>query len=221
MKIKQLYIYTQNLKAQKEFYGEVLGLPVKQIESNKIQLSLGFSELILEEKPTAKPYHIAFHIPAEKIDEAKKWLQSKVELLSFENKPIIDFPAWKAKSLYFYDKNLNILEFISREDLFPKTEEPFDAEQILGIAEIGLVTDNVQEKFNFLQQEFQLEKYGGNLQEFCPTGNDMGLFIIIAHRLKDWFPTNDRAYSVDFQITFLHQKKNFAFRFQNNKLNKI
>ena len=143
MKIKQLHIYTKNLQEQKRFYAEVLELPVRQIGTNMIQVLLGFSEIFIEEKSTAKPYHIAFHIMPNKIEQAQHWLSDKVECLTFEGNPIIEFPAWNARSLYFYDENKNIVEFISRKDLFPKTEKNFDAEQILGIAEVGLVTEDV------------------------------------------------------------------------------
>lgn len=221
MKIKQLHIYTKNLQEQKRFYAEVLELPVRQIGTNMIKIRLGFSEIFMEEKSTAKPYHIAFHIMPEKIEEARNWLTDKVELLTFKGNPIIDFSAWNAKSLYFYDENKNIVELISRKDLFPKTEKPFDAEQILGVAEVGLVTNNVKEKFNFLQQEFGLEKYDGDLEKFCPVGDDLGLFITINHQEKDWFPANDQAYVTDFQVAIQYQEKDFAFCFKNDKLSKI
>ncbi len=221
MKIKQLHIYTQNLQEQKRFYTDVLELPVRQIGTNMIQILLGFSEIFMEEKSTAKPYHIAFHIMPDKIEEAQYWLNEKVDCLTFEEKPIIKFPNWNARSLYFYDENENIVEFISRKDLFPKTEKTFDAEQILGIAEVGLVTDDVKEKFNFLHQNFGLEKYDGDLEKFCPIGEDLGLFITIDHQEKDWFPTNDKAFVADFQVAIEHQEKDFTFRFENNKLSKI
>ena len=71
MKIKQLHIYTKNLQEQKRFYAEVLELPVRQIGTNMIQVLLGFSEIFIEEKSTAKPYHIAFHIMPNKIEQAQ------------------------------------------------------------------------------------------------------------------------------------------------------
>ncbi|MBW2961199.1 VOC family protein [Mesonia aestuariivivens] len=221
MKIKQLHIYTQNLAEQKKFYEEVLDLPVRKIGSNVIQVLLGFSEIFMEEDLTAKPYHFAFHVMPCKIEEAKNWLENKVKLLTFEEQAIIDFSNWNAKSLYFYDENKNIVEFISRQNLFPETEKPFNAEQILGIAEIGLVTDNVGEKFNFLQQEFGLEQYDGDLEKFCAVGDDLGLFITINQQEKDWFPINDKPYVADFQVAVQHQEKDFAIRFKNNQLVKI
>ena len=221
MKIKQLHIYTKNLQEQKRFYAEVLELPVRQIGTNMIQVLLGFSEIFIEEKSTAKPYHIAFHIMPNKIEQDQHWLSDKVECLTFEGNPIIEFPAWNARSLYFYDENKNIVEFISRKDLFPKTEKNFDAEQILGIAEVGLVTEDVNEKFTYLQQEIGLGRYDGDQTRFCAVGDDLGLLITINRQEKDWFPSNDKAYVADFQIAIQHNEKDFMLRFENNKLLKI
>ena len=200
MKISYLKIFTSNCERQLTFYEEVLKLPVKKVSDIAFQVKIGFSILEIEEKEEATPYHIAFHIPARQEQKALDWLKKKVKILEDDGNEIVDFPAWKAKSIYFYDVDRNILEFIAREDLFPFEHKAFSEENIMGLSEIGLATENVEEKFNFLNENFGLQKFSGDYQRFCATGDDEGLFIIINKNQKDWIPTGDKAYASAFEI---------------------
>ena len=123
--------------------------------------------------------------------------------------------AWNAKSLYFYDEDKNIIEFISRESFSKPESALFSEKSILGISEVGLVTENIQEKFDFLNSNFQLEKYDGDFEHFCAIGDDEGLLITINQKLKDWFPTDDKAYKSEFKIEFTHQGKKNSLVFEN------
>ena len=218
MKIEFLKVYSPNLKEQRNFYSQVLQLPVKEVSETNFSVKIGYSILEFEENPKATPYHIAFHIPPQKIKESANWLRNRVEILPDDGEEIIDFPAWKAKSAYFYDADKNIIEFISRRDLFEPSEEPFSAEQMLGIAEIGLATESVEEKFNFLNSSFGLTKFTGDYQHFCATGDDEGLFIIINRHQKDWIPTGDMAYPSEFEIRAGVKNAIFGAVFRSEKL---
>lgn len=221
MKIKKLHIKSKNFSEQLRFFGEVLGLPVQQLSKSQAEVSIGYSNLILEESKNFTPYHIAFHIPPQKIEESISWLKKRVEIQSFKNYEIIDFSSWNAKSTYFYDADKNILEFISREKLFSKTDEEFGSTQILGIAEIGLAINEVQPAFNFLADNFKLQKYSGDFDKFCAVGDDLGLIITIDKSKKDWFPTNDKAFASAFQLTFQHLEKIDQFSFNKNSLQNL
>ena len=183
-----------------QFYQEVLQLPVKRFSDASFQVKMGYSILEFQEEGSATPYHVAFHIPALQEGKALTWLEERVEVLKDDNDKIIDFPAWNAKSVYFYDVDKNILEFISRKDHFSPASEEFSAESIAGISEIGLATENVEEKFNFLNKNFGLTKFTGDYEHFCATGDDEGLFIIINKNKKDWIPTGDKAFASPFEI---------------------
>ena len=218
MKIEFLKLYTKDLQAQKQFYSEVFGLPVVKDEKKTLQLKLGYSLLEFEEQALATPYHIAFHIPAFQEEVALQWLETRTEILKDGEDKIIDFPGWKAKSVYFYDADSNIVEFISRRDLFPAASEEFSEKSILGLSEIGLATNDVEEKFNFLNSNFGLQKFTGDYRHFCATGDDEGLFIIINKNQKDWIPTGDKAYASAFEIKISVQNAIFGAAFKNDRL---
>lgn len=218
MKIEFLKLFTPNLREQLQFYGEVLELPLKSHSETSFQVQIGYSILEFQQEESATPYHVAFHIPALQEEIALGWLEERVEILKDGDDKIIDFPAWKARSMYFYDASNNILEFISRKGYFLPTSEEFSAESIKGISEIGLATENVEEKFNFLNTHCGLTKFTGDYQHFCATGDDEGLFIVINKAEKDWIPTGDKAFASPFEIKISVKNAIFGCAFENERL---
>ena len=164
MKIEFLKLFSPNIEAQFQFYAEVLELQVEKISEENFLVQLPNSILEFQQKKDATPYHIAFHIPARQEEKALEWLEQRVEILPDGDQKIIDFPAWQAKSMYFYDKDKNIVEFISRRHMFKPASDAFSAANILGISEIGLATQDVHEKFNFLNDNFGLTKFTGDYE---------------------------------------------------------
>ncbi|GHA34816.1 hypothetical protein GCM10007103_15420 [Salinimicrobium marinum] len=218
MKIEQLQVFTNNLQKQQDFYEKVLQLPLKNVSETSFQVQTGFSVLELQQKESATPYHIAFHIPALQEEKALQWLKKRVSILKDGEVKIVDFPAWKAKSIYFYDADKNILELISRKDFFPPESEQFSEGSIVGISEIGLATSDVKFSFDFLNQHFSLEKFTGDFEHFCATGDDEGLFIVINKEQKDWFPSNDKAFASEFKIGFSTASGKAELAYKNERL---
>ena len=218
MQINRLQIFTSRPKEQLEFYSKTLGLPVEVISEENFEVILGYSRLEFVAKNETTPYHLAFHIPDKQEDLALEWLEGKTEILRNNTEEIIDFPAWNAKSVYFYDKDSNILEFISRRDLNAASSGIFSEESILGISEVGIGTKNVREKFNFLNSRCGLEKYDGDFERFCAIGNDRGLLITINREEKDWFPSMDKAYASEFSLQFSYNDKDFSLEYKDDRL---
>ncbi|HET8884935.1 MAG TPA: VOC family protein [Salinimicrobium sp.] len=218
MRIDCLKIYTEKLPAQKRFYSEVLRLPVKQTSEEEIEIQIGFSVLKIRQKKGATPYHIAFHIPAQQEMKALQWLKQRVLILKNAEEEIVDFPAWKAKSIYFYDADKNVMEFISRRHFFPSQSEEFSGKSLVGIAEIGLATNNVKNVFDFLNQKTGLEKFTGDYERFCATGDEEGLFIVIDKNQKDWIPMNDKAFASEFITDIVHRNKKYPLIFEEDEL---
>ncbi|MDT0675916.1 VOC family protein [Autumnicola musiva] len=218
MKIEELQVFTSNLEEQKIFYRETLGLKIEAEGEDSFKLQLGYSVLRFVKKPGATPYHIAFHIQDKQENEALEWLRERVEIQKSGEDEIVDFSNWDAKSVYFYDKDSNILEFISRRSLNSSIDAPFSAEKITGISEIGLATTNIKEKYHFLQRNCGLEIFDGSLEKFCAIGEPQGLIITIDENQKDWFPVDDKAYSSNFRIKFTHQNQQFHLEYQNDNL---
>ena len=218
MKIERLKIYTSNLEEQLQFYQHVLGLEVQQVNNGSIEVKTGFSVLEIQQRDEATPYHIAFHIGAFKEEQALIWLKERVGILQDKGKEIVDFPDWNARSVYFYDADKNILEFISRRHCFLSDDLDFGPGSIIGISEIGLATSEVKPAFDLLNREFGLRKFTGDYQVFCASGDDEGLFIIINKEKKKWFPSDDQAFASPFDINIYSNGRISALSYTNERL---
>lgn len=198
MIIRELHLYCQNLIAQKRFYTQTLGFELINETATDFKLKIGDSMLQLEEQTSFTPYHFAFGIPFAQYRKAHDWLGKKLDLLGFEGDEIIDFPAWDAKALYFYDADQNICEFIARKSI-EDTEAPFSLNKIENIVEIGLVTRDIQRVFDQLHSATDVKMYDGSFDRFLAIGDDQGLFICVNPDKKQWFPTDDEAHFSDFK----------------------
>ncbi|MCF4100924.1 VOC family protein [Gillisia sp. M10.2A] len=220
MKIERLEIGAGNIRDQLKFYRDLLGFEIQNYKESSFEIQTGYSVLKFVENQDFTPYHIAFHIPDKQEEKALNWLKDNVQILKNNNQEIINFSNWNAKSIYFYDADKNIVEFISRRNSNKPSSAIFSGESILGISEIGLATSNIKEKFEILETA-GLEQYDGNFEEFCAIGDDEGLIITINKNLKSWFPTGDSAYSSNFSIEFNHRGKAYNFLFEEDQLKQI
>ncbi len=218
MKITRLEIGCKNTVKQQQFYKDVLGLELLNASEKSFELQLGYSILHFQDDINFTPYHIAFHVLDKEEEQALKWLKNRVNVLKYEDFEIIDFKGWNAKSLYFYDADKNIMEFISRRNFNGQSSNDFSEKSILGISEIGLATDNIQEKYQILNKNANLEVFDGNFEKFCAIGDDEGLLITINSDLKTWFPTGDTAYNSAFKIQFSHNEKKYNLQYTGEKL---
>ncbi len=218
MKIHKLQIYTDNIREQLRFYRDKLNFKITDYTEDYFEVETGYASIRFQHKENATTYHIAFHIPDNQHNEALEWVKERIPVLEGNGQEIVDFIAWRAKSLYFYDEDKNIIEFISRESFSKPDSALFSEKSILGISEVGLVTENISEKYEFLNSKFKLGKYDGDFERFCAIGDDEGLLITINQKLKDWFPTDDKAYKSEFEIEFTHDGKKHSFIFENDKL---
>ncbi|AVR43883.1 glyoxalase [Christiangramia fulva] len=216
MKISKLSIYSNKIKAQLKFYRDDLGFEILNYDEKSFEIKCGYSVLRFEYRENPTPYHIAFHIPDNQEKYALQWIENKTNALKNNNDKIIDFSNWQAKSVYFYDEDENIMEFISRNDFSKPKSALFSADSIVGIAEIGLATEDIPSNFEKMKQECKLEKFDGNFEHFCAVGEPSGLIITINKNKKDWFPTSDKAYSSAFELEFSHQSKNYLLKFSSN-----
>jgi len=208
MKIKKLNLQTAFLKTLQEFYSSVLELPVEQRDEEKIKIKIGDSELIFTEAKTGEPfYHYAINIPANKIEEAKKWLSNKVKLLWMDDykNDIADFVNWHARSVYFYDPAGNIVELIARFDLDNSVTDPFSSSQFLSLNEVGLVfkNENFDQEIISLQDSYSLSYFDKQppLPKFRAMGDDHGLFVIVPEH-RNWYPTDKPSEILPMSVEF-------------------
>jgi hypothetical protein len=192
MKISYLELSAKELKAQRDFYADILELPV-ELDSSILKLKVGKTDLTFTQAPTEfdDAYHFAFNIPENQFHASKEWISSRIPLLRDENgQDEFESKSWNSHSVYFKDAAGNVLEFIARHNLKDAVDGDFDSQQILNVSEIGLPSENVIEFANELCTRLGLSVF---LQEpnetFTPVGDDNGLFIL---PIKDriWIPNS-------------------------------
>lgn len=192
MNLQEIALLTDNLRETETFYTEVLALEVCSRDGFSISFRAGQSILTFSESDNEHPrYHFAFNIPCNQLEEALAWTSQRVAIITnHDGEQITSFDSWNAKSVYFYDNNGNVLEFIARFDLQNPSEKPFTAGSIVCISEIGIVTDHPLELADKLisEQASWFEK-GAKSDQFAILGDDNGLFIIVGTG-RNWYPTH-------------------------------
>jgi catechol 2,3-dioxygenase-like lactoylglutathione lyase family enzyme len=216
MKINRLILYTAQLEEQTTFYKDVLGFKLVEKTPDHSSFKTGTSILSFYYRETSTPYHFAFNIPSNQINEALQWLKQRVEVLTDERIEIHDFESWNAQAVYFYDKDQNIVEFIARKNLKIESFTAFRPESILNISEIGLPVNNMERTLHHLNLVKKLPIYSGDMERFCAAGDENGLFIIINKEKKKWYPNDDTPHSSYFRM-----EGDYNIEFTNGKINKI
>ena len=190
MNILELELSSVDLPAQRDFYANVLELPVT-LDSATLDVKVGQSVLRFTQAPSEfiGAYHFAFNIPENQFHTAKEWISSRVQLLRDSNGED-EFPSksWNSDSVYFLDAAGNVLELIARHNMKNAADGEFDSKGILNVSEIGLPSEDVINFANELCTKLGLSVF---LQEpsenFTPVGDDNGLLILPA-RDRIWKP---------------------------------
>jgi len=215
MRIRKLNFRTDDLEILEQFYASVLELPAQRIAGNEILIKIGSSDLVFTQSiKTGAFYHFAINIPANRIEEAREWLTSRLKLLWMKDyqSEIADFVNWHAKSVYFYDPAGNIVELIARFDLNNKTDEPFSSTQFLSINEVGLVfkQNEFEQRTSGLLNSYWLSYFSKQppLPQFRAIGDDEGLFVVVPDR-RNWYPTEKPAGIYPMTIQFENSNKKF------------
>jgi catechol-2,3-dioxygenase len=133
--------------------------------------------------------HFAVNVPPQRFEEAVDWARERVELVDDD----VPFPAWRARSAYFFDPGGNIVELIARErapgeDLF------------LEISEVGLPVADVGSAVDWLEGELGLPHFSGNRRDFSAVGDDRGLFIVVPVG-RPWLFTEEPAPDAPLRVT--------------------
>jgi catechol-2,3-dioxygenase len=190
MNILELELLTDNLEAQKVFYKSVLGLSILDSDAQHLTVQVGSSRLkFLQQAGFSGRYHFAFDVPENQIEAAKKWLETRAELIADTNGDLMFGGGdWNSDAVYFRDPHGNILELIARHDLANATQTEFSSASLLNISEIGLACDNVSDVVKWLNKNLNLEIYKSVSDTFSPVGNAHGLLILV-HNAREWFPS--------------------------------
>jgi len=190
MNISYLELSTTDLQAQRDFYSNVLELPVT-LSPTKLEVQVGQTALVFTQAwaDFDGAYHFAFNIPENQLPAAIQWSAGRFPLLHDDTgKEIFDSKSWNSHSIYFKDPAGNVLEFIARHEMNNVRQGDFDSSQILNVSEIGLPSEDVITLANKLCTQLGLSVFHQEPNEtFTSVGDDNGLFIL---PIKDriWMP---------------------------------
>ena len=194
MRIAEIQLETHLIGELKRFYTEVLGLELVESRKRHFTIAAGdsqirFAQASKDEEPF---YHFAFSIPNNQMQQAKKWLQNRVDLIQKDGKTDFRFENWNADAIYFYDPAGNIVEFIAHHNLSNASEKPFSGRSILSVCEIGYPAENVRLFSDCIKEELNVGLWDGDEQNFAAVGDEEGLFIIVPVD-RPWFPVGKKA----------------------------
>ncbi|ERN53643.1 VOC family protein [Alkalihalophilus marmarensis] len=217
MKFTNLTLMTNNLGELKQFYSEVLELPLLNEDRTSFVIQIGTSAVTFKQAdPKENPvYHFAVNIPSNTFQEAKSWLKSKVELNYENGADEVFFESWNAQALYFEDPSGNIVEFIARHDLENEVDHPFSIEDFLYVSEIGIVVDEVVPFVRKLN-EIGIPNWKEDSEALTPTGDEHGLFIIVKEGRR-WFFTDKEAHFFPLEVS-VEGMGRFFFRKEQGKV---
>lgn len=190
MKILELEVSSVDLPAQRDFYADILELPVR-LDSAVLEVKAGRTVLRFTQAPSEfmGAYHFAFNIPENQYQAAKQWITSRIPILRDKaGQEDFESTSWNSTSLYFLDAAGNVLEFIARHNLQNAAAGEFNSSQILSVSEIGLPSEDVLALVDQLTTQLSLSVFQQEANEtFTPVGDDNGLLIL---PVKDriWMP---------------------------------
>ena len=190
MFINRLELPALDLIAQRDYYANVLELPV-HLEGDSLLVKAGKTDLIFTQAPPQweGAYHFCFNIPENQFPYAKAWLSARIPLVK-DDKSNDEFnsQSWNSTSLYFKDAAGNILEFITRHRQQNSVNSPFNSGQILQVSEIGLASQDVISFAKELCAKLGVSVYEQDFNDtFTPIGDEDGLFILPVEG-RIWYP---------------------------------
>jgi hypothetical protein len=216
MKIRELILKAHDPEEQLQFYSRILRLQGGMNENGSCSIAIGASQLHFEKGVYYGPYHFAINIPSCATAAAAEWLSSRVDLLRADAKEIVDFPNWRARSVYFRDAERNILELIASDDIQVKPKNTFDQRSFLNISEVGIGTRNAEADHRWLSNQKKLPVYSGDYSRFCALGDEQGLLLLAHPDRKTWYPTDEPVKESELWV-----KGDFNFHFTGGTFREI
>ena len=187
----------QLLPALTELYAGRLGLRLAQPDNGGLTLEVG--ETVLEYRPGggAPFYHFALLVPGDRFEAALAWADDRVELLPDPEtgEVVFDFTSWDAKAVYFHDPAGSIVELIAHRGVGEGGRSgPFEAAELLGLSEIGLVCDPPS-AVERLRCELGLELWDGSVDGEARLGfvGEKARTLILCRAGRPWLPTGRPA----------------------------
>ena len=197
VRIFGLTLASRDLAAQSAFWGERLGIAVREGPGGACEVPLQASTIRFEQAAPGvdSRYHFAINVPRGSITAAAEWIQGRHELLAFHGDPdeeegatVVRFERG-ASALYFLDGGGNVVELIDNDHLTNDSAAPFGPGSVLEIAEIGLATADTNATRAAIQEVLSAGVLWGGQDGSLLTaiGDDHGV-VIVAPTGRGWIP---------------------------------
>jgi catechol 2,3-dioxygenase-like lactoylglutathione lyase family enzyme len=176
--------------ALRDFYVERLRLD--QIDGDRF--AIGATTLGFVAGDGEPFYHFALLVPGDRCAAAHSWAAQRVELLPGGDidEVIFDFDNWHARAFYFHDPAGNIVELIAHRGVGETgLTAAFDASELLGFSELGLV-GNPREMAEGLDQ-LGLPLWDGDLDDGLAFVGERARTLILSPQGRGWLPTRRPA----------------------------
>jgi catechol 2,3-dioxygenase-like lactoylglutathione lyase family enzyme len=178
------------------FYGDALGLACAR-DGDTLTVAAGDAQLAFGACDGAPFHHFALLVPGDRFDAAVAWLAERAALLAGKDGTEFDFSFWDARAVYVHDPAGNIVELIAhRGDAENGATGPFEADELAGISEMGIVGPGLAAAAAALRDELGLELWSGGVDD-----DETGLgfvgrkahTLILAGPGRGWLPTGRPA----------------------------
>jgi catechol 2,3-dioxygenase-like lactoylglutathione lyase family enzyme len=214
MRIKKLRLITRDIERQQAFYSEQLGLPLVQYREAGFTVKAGETllEFTASDRQEAGVYHLAFNISPTLLTASPDFLSERqIPIILKDNEPVVDFPNWNARSVYFYDADGNILELIGRYNLpAPTSDKHFGPAHMLNISELGLPVNDISAFIKTLQAHTAIAVWKQYGKQFKAVGDEEGLLIVVPEG-RPWFPTEVPNSFLPISITMAQPGRDFHY----------
>ncbi|MEW4368484.1 hypothetical protein [Paenibacillus kandeliae] len=188
-RIQHLTLYTAILEPMYDFYVQLFGKDLVQLQAAGFTVQLGTSVLEYQQATAGDQpfYHFALNIAANHLEQAKAWIAATTPLSMEDGQEDTHSEFFHSVSCYFEDPAGNIIECIARQQHAPMDSRPFTTASIRGIGEINLTTSHVLETAHVLQDAnvpIQTELIDKDRLNFV---GDIDTYLLLGPVGRRWF----------------------------------
>lgn len=190
--LKQLTLYTHELKQLRRFYMNVLNFPISEVTETSFNVKVGTSIIKFIEQEKKARYHFAINIPGNQFTIIKEWISDRYPLETYEGIDEIYRVKFVADSFYIKDPSGNLVEFIARRSRDFLGSFTLDA--FYNLSEISIVTHSVSEVGELLQDQAIPLYFNSQINE--EDVNYLGVddsFIVLTPEGRKWAFSNEPA----------------------------
>ncbi|MBC8075390.1 MAG: hypothetical protein H7Y32_04890 [Chloroflexales bacterium] len=189
MQITTLQLWSAHVPALRQFYMRLLPASVEVASDDTLRLRIGSAQVIFKQAAAGWQgmYHYALLVPPQHLAAAKAYVAAHTPLIrDSAGGDQFAFESWGANAFYWYDPAGNIGEIIAHGASAPG-DAPFSDQSLTGIAEAGVVADDVVTLAEQLRRTLGIATYRSASDDFIPLGDDDARLILVRNG-RIWFP---------------------------------